>query len=304
MLSTNAFIWGIAFVFQKTGMEHLGPHTFNFFRSVACLLFLFLVDKYFSLRGKKEDEVIKNKEKYIWHKDKALIIGGVLIGTALFLGLTMQQIGLISTTASKAGFITTLYIVIVPILGIFYGRKTNLKMWISVIIATVGLYLLSIKSGFTIEKGDFFVLLSAIFYALQIVFIDLFAPKADAIKISMVQFSTTCVLSFILMVLFENITFGAVLGATVAILYTGVISSGIGTTMQIVAQKKISPTIASLIMSTEAIVSVIAGAIILGESLTARELIGCIFLAVAVVLAQINIPMKKRDKNIDMTNVI
>lgn len=299
LLMLTSLIWGVAFVFQKTGMEHIGPFAFNFFRCVVCVMFLSFVNMYFSAknrRDKSEKSVIQADEEYIWYKDKPLIFGGILIGVALFLGMSTQQIGMVTTSASKAGFITTMYIVIVPIMGIFYGRKTNIKMWISVFIAAVGLYLLSIKAGFVIEKGDFFLFLSAMSFALQIVFVDLFAPKADAIKLSLIQFSTTLVLSFIAMIILEPISMKAVLDASVAILYTGLLSSGVGFTMQIVAQKNLPPTIASLIMSTESVISVIAGAILLGETLSSRELIGCVFIAVAVVLAQINIPIGKKSK--------
>lgn len=293
LLTLTSVIWGVAFVFQKTGMEHIGPFAFNFFRCVVCVIFLFAMNFFFTLRNKKSYEIVEYDNSYKWYKDKPLVIGGLVTGSALFLAMSTQQIGMVSTTASKAGFITTMYIVLVPIMGMFYGRKTNAKMWGCVIIAAVGLYLLSIKEGFVIEKGDFFVFLSAIFFGLQIIAIDLFAPRADAIKLSMIQFITTGILSFVAMLIFENVTFSSVQSASIAILYTGLFSSGIGFTLQIVAQKDLSPTISSLIMSTESGISVIAGVLLLGETLTGREVVGCIIMAIAVIAAQVKLPGQK-----------
>lgn len=292
LLMLTSIIWGVAFVFQKTGMEHVGPFAFNFFRCGVCVLFLFAMNFFFSQRSKRSTELVAEENKYKWYKDKPLITGGLVTGTALFLAMSTQQIGMVSTTASKAGFITTMYIVLVPIMGMFYGRKVDGKMWLCVLIAAVGLYLLSIKEGFIIEKGDFFVFLSAIFFGLQIIAIDLFAPKADAIKLSMIQFITSGTLSFIAMLFLETVTVQGVMSAGVAILYTGLFSSGIGFTLQIVAQKNLQPTVSSLIMSTESGISVIAGVLILGEMLTRREILGCIIMAVAVVAAQVKLPKK------------
>ena len=292
LMVLTSVIWGIAFVFQRTGMEHIGPFAFNFFRCLLSILFLISVSVVLSRKNRDKKDNIKKETS-----SKTLIIGGVLAGLALFLGMSTQQVGMVSTTASKAGFITTMYIVLVPIMGSFYGRKTTLKMWLCVITSCIGLYLLSIKSGFTIEKGDFLVFLSAIFFGIQIVVIDIVASNTDAIKLSMVEFATSGILSLIATLFTEHTTMHGIESAAIAILYTGLLSSGVGFTLQIVAQKNLSPTIASLIMSMESGVSAIAGVVFLGEVLSEREIIGCIIMVISVILAQVDFPQKKKRLN-------
>lgn len=291
LMVLTAVIWGIAFVFQRTGMEHIGPFAFNFFRCLLSLVFLLAVSGFLKIKNKNSEKKQTNFSR------KSLYIGGILAGLALFLGMSTQQVGMVSTSAAKAGFITTMYIVLVPIMGMFYGRKTTPKMWLCVAIAAVGLYMLSIKEGFVIEKGDFFVFLSAIFFGLQIVIIDIFAPKADAIKLSMIEFATSGVLSLIATLMTETTTMAGIQAAGVAILYTGLLSSGVGFTLQIIAQKNLAPTVTSLIMSMESGVSAIAGVIFLHEALTSREVVGCIIMIIAVLLAQLDFPMMKSKKS-------
>lgn len=291
LMVLTAVIWGIAFVFQRTGMEHIGPFAFNFFRCLLSLVFLLAVSGFLKIKNKNSEKKQTNFSR------KSLYIGGILAGLALFLGMSTQQVGMVSTSAAKAGFITTMYIVLVPIMGMFYGRKTTPKMWLCVAIAAVGLYMLSIKEGFVIEKGDFFVFLSAIFFGLQIVIIDIFAPKADAIKLSMIEFATSGVLSLIATLMTETTTMAGIQAAGVAILYTGLLSSGVGFTLQIIAQKNLAPTVTSLIMSMESGVSAIAGVIFLHEALTSREIVGCIIMIIAVLLAQLDFPMMKSKKS-------
>lgn len=290
LMVLTAVIWGIAFVFQRTGMDHIGPFAFNFFRCVLSLIFLLSVSVFLKVKNKGSEKKQTNFSR------KSLYIGGILAGLALFLGMSTQQVGMVSTSAAKAGFITTMYIVLVPIMGMFYGRKTTPKMWLCVAIAAVGLYMLSIKEGFVIERGDFFVFLSAIFFGLQIVIIDIFAPKADTIKLSMIEFATSGVLSLVATLLTETTTMAGVQAAGLAILYTGLLSSGVGFTLQIVAQKNLSPTVTSLIMSMESGVSAIAGVIFLHEALTSREVVGCVIMIIAVLLAQLDFPAKKAKK--------
>lgn len=289
LMILTSVIWGFAFVFQRTGMEHIGPFAFNFFRCLLSLTFLLIVSTSFKLRNKRIGHKVDKSE----FSSKSLIIGGVLAGIALFLAMSTQQVGMVSTTASKAGFITTMYIVLVPIMGIFYGRKTTPKMWLCVAIACIGIYMLSIKEGFVIEKGDFLVFLSAIFFALQIVIIDIFAPRVDAIKLSMVEFMTSGLLSLVAMLATETTTLLGVKAAFVAILYTGLLSSGVGFTLQIIAQKNLPPTITSLIMSMEAGVSAVAGVLFLGEILSSREIVGCIVMVISVLIAQVQLPLRK-----------
>ncbi|MEG0250130.1 MAG: DMT family transporter [Peptostreptococcus sp.] len=289
LMILTSVIWGFALVFQRTGMEFIGPFAFNFFRCLLSLVFLLLVSTTFKIRNKRKGYKVDKSE----FSSKSLIIGGILAGIALFLAMSTQQVGMISTTASKAGFITTMYIVLVPIMGIFYGRKTTPKMWLCVAIACVGIYMLSIKEGFVIEKGDLLVFISAIFFALQIVIIDIFAPRVDAIKLSMVEFMTSGLLSLVATLATETTTILGVKAAFVAILYTGLLSSGVGFTLQIVAQKNLPPTITSLIMSMEAGVSAVAGVLFLGEILSSREIVGCMIMVISVLIAQVQLPLRK-----------
>lgn len=297
LMVLTSIIWGVAFVFQRTGMEHIGPFAFNFFRCAISIAFLFFVNLVFT-KKRRSQGIIDNG-----FKSKSLILGGVITGTALFFAMSTQQVGMVTTTAAKAGFITTMYIVIVPVMGIFYGRNTTPKVWLCVVIAAVGLYLLSIKNGLTIERGDFLVFISAIFFALQIVFVDIFSPKTDSVRLCMVQFATSGILSLLVVIFKESITVEMVRSAFVAIVFTGLFSSGIGFTLQIIAQKDLPATITSLIMSSEAVVSVIAGVIFLGESLSNREMVGCIILVIAVFLAQINIPVRQKNLRDSENNV-
>ena len=285
LLTITAIVWGLAFIFQRTGMEHIGPFAFNFFRCLLGTSFLLLVSLFFRYKNAGHYKAANFKPKLV---TKNLLVGGTLAGVSLFLAMSFQQVGMVSTTASKAGFITTMYIVLVPLMGVFYGRRPSVKTWICVLIAAVGLYLISIKEGFVIEKGDFLV------FGFQIVVVDIFAPKVDSIKMNMTQFITCGILSLIVVLFKETVTIEAVKAAGVAILYTGVISSGVGFTLQVVSQKSISPTIASLIMSTEAIFSLVAGILILGERLVPKEMLGCLVMVIAIVLAQVDLPKRKK----------
>lgn len=288
MLTITSLIWGIAFVFQSTGMDHIGPFTFNFFRCCVCLIFLVCVDRFFTVKSKK-NKVYKKMDK----KEKnALLIGGVLAGLTLFLGMSFQQAGMMYTSVSKAGFITTLYIVFIPIMERMFGRKTSMKTWVCVFMSAVGLYLLSIKGGFKFELGDTLIFISSISFGCQIIVVDRFAPHVDSVKLSMVEFFATGVLSFIAMIVFEDVNMSAVASAGIAILYTGLMSSGIGFTLQIVAQKDLPATISSLIMSLESVFSAFAGVLILHEVMTQREILGATIIFIAVVSAQIQLPEK------------
>lgn len=221
---------------------------------------------------------------------KSTMVGGVVCGIVLTVAMTFQQLGLSggnATTAGKASFITALYIVLVPLTGVFIGKRISVRIWICVFLAIIGLYLLSIKQGFSIQIGDLLVLTSAFFYALHILVIDYFSPKAKGVKLSMIQFFVATFLSGTVMLLIEEISWDFLLRSAIPILYAGMLSSGVGYTLQIIAQKDTEPTMASLIMSLESVFAVLAGAMILGERLSLREGVGCIIMFVAIMLAQI-----------------
>ena len=218
---------------------------------------------------------------------KTLLAGGVSCGALLFVASNLQQIGIQYTTVGKAGFITAMYIVLVPILGIFWKKKVGGRVWIAVLLAVAGLYLLCMTGGLTLQKGDLLVLACALAFSFHILVIDYFSPKVDGVKMSCIQFLVCGLLSGVCMLLFEKPDLGAILMAWMPILYAGVLSSGVAYTLQIVGQKGMNPTVASLILSLESVVSVIAGWAILNQQLSGRELAGCGLMFCAIILAQL-----------------
>ena len=219
--------------------------------------------------------------------------------------MNMQQIGLVSTDAGKTGFITALYIVLVPVIGIFFRQKASLFNWIGVALGVAGLYLLCVTSEFHVEKSDMIILLGAVFWAFHILSINHFAPKINAIKLTAAQFFVAGVISLIFAVFEENVSFDAIYGAGFSILYTGIMSTAIAFTLQVAGQKYANPTAASMVLSTEALWAVVFGFLILGERLSPREIAGCLIMLSAVVISQLPTPYKKgddkneNDRNID-----
>ncbi|QSX05787.1 DMT family transporter [Sedimentibacter sp. zth1] len=293
MLVLTAIIWGSSFVAQSKGMDYIGPFTFNAVRNIigglVLIPFIYFFEKIYMNKVDKENEELKSNKK--------LIIGGVFCGLALFLGSTFQQFGIMCTTAGKSGFITALYIVIVPILGIFIKKKIPFKVFISVVIAMCGFYLLCINEGFSINKGDLLTLVCAVFFSVHILVIDYFSPQVDGVKLSCIQFFVCGIISLICMFIFENPTISNILSAWLPILYAGVLSCGVAYTMQIIAQKNTEPVIASLILSLESVFAVIAGWIFLHQSLSPKEMCGCILVFIAIIITQIP-ERKKIIKNI------
>ena len=292
LLFLTAIIWGTAFVAQSVGMDYVGPFTFNFVRSViggAVLIpCVFLLDRFRGLDGAGSEKI------YTWHQ-KELFAGGICCGVALFIASNLQQFGIQYTTVGKAGFITALYIVIVPVIGVFTKKTTGYKIWLSVLLAVAGLYLLCITEGFSVGTGDFLVFLCALCFSVHILIIDYFSPKVDGVKMSCIQFFVCGLLSGIAMVFTEQFEFHAVLTAWMPLLYAGVMSCGVAYTLQIVGQKGMDPTVASLILSLESVVSVLSGWLLLNQKLSLRELAGCVLMFVAIILAQIPKKPKKEE---------
>lgn len=291
LLVLTAFIWGCAFVAQSVGMDYVGPFTFNAVRSIlggiALLPVIFVMNRGKNRReGLPDGETAESTEKRRQGR-KTLILGGICCGTALAAASSLQQIGIMYTSAGKAGFITALYILIVPVTGIFLGKRAGKRVWIGVVLAVAGMYFLCISDGFFIAKGDLYVLLCALGFSGHILVIDHFSPKVDGVQMSCIQFFVSGILCGIPALLFEQPQIGGVLSAWMPILYAGVLSSGVGYTLQIVAQKKTDPTVASLLMSLESVFSVLAGWVILGEKLSGRETFGCVLVFAAVILAQL-----------------
>ena len=287
LLALTAFIWGSAFVAQSVGMDYLGPFTFNSIRCLMGGIVLIPVLLLFKRNGrKKSQEQMAEVAGAGIGSRKDLIVGGICCGLALAAGSSLQQIGLVYTTAGKAGFITALYIVIVPVMGILLGKRVGLKVWIGVVLAATGMYFLCITEGFSIAKGDFFVFLCAAAFSVHILVIDYFAPKVDGVALSCIQFFVCGILCAVPMLVSEQPQISQIMEAWVPLAYAGVLSCGVAYTLQVVAQKNTDPAVASLILSLESVFSVLAGWVILGERLSGRELFGCALVFTAVILAQ------------------
>lgn len=284
LLLLTATIWGAAFVAQSVGMDHVGPITFVAARNVVATIALTPI-VWIMRRRQNGPQTTRPDAKcspaVFWG-------GGLLCGTLLFFGMLTQQIGLAYTTVGKAGFITTTYVVLVPILGVFLGRRIAPRMWLAVALAVAGLYFLCMQPGeFSIGRGDAIVLLCALFFTLQITCVDYFVQKIDGITLNYMQMVVCAVLGVIAMLLFEDPSWEALFAAALPILYAGICSSAMGFTFQTIAQTRVSPTIASLIMSLESCISAIAGWLLLGQVLNGRELAGCVLMFGAIILSQL-----------------
>lgn len=286
MLLLTATIWGTAFVAQSVGMDYVGPFTFNMLRcligGIVLIPYIFLSNKVSGSEKKRIEERETKSEK------KTLITGGICCGILLALAMNFQQVGIQYTTVGRAGFITACYIIIVPLIGMtFFGKKCRSTICAAVVLALIGLYLLCITEEFDIGQGDFLVLICSFLFSLHILVIDHFSPLVDGVKMSCVQFFVAGIVSGIPAFLTENVVWGNILAAWQPVLFAGVLSCGIAYTLQIVGQKNMNPTVASLILSLESCIAVLAGWIILGENLTLKEMLGCIFMFAAIVLAQL-----------------
>lgn len=282
LLFLAAVIWGVAFVAQSVGMDYMGPATFNGARFLIGSAVLIPVIWY---RGRKKQADSAPEDK------KKLLTGGWCCGLALCCASLLQQFGIQYTTVGKAGFITTLYIIIVPVLGIFLRKRIKARVWIGAVIAVIGMYLLCMSGSFSLSMGDSLVLGCALVFAVHILVVDYFSPKVDSVKLSCLQFLTSGVICTVLAFLTETPSLESMIAGAVPVLYAGVLSCGVAYTLQVVGQKNVEPTIASLILSLESVVSVLAGWIILGQRLSVKELLGCVLVFAAVILVQL--PDKK-----------
>lgn len=283
MLFLAAFIWGTAFVAQSVGMDYLGPLSFNGARFLMGSAVLLPVIVFNRTRRIKEGKPVSG-----W---KDTVTGGVCCGLVLCAAALLQQYGILYTTVGKAGFITTLYIILVPFFGIFLKKKIPGKVWAGAAIAAFGMYLLCMSESLSLGRGDTLVFLCAVLFSVHILVIDYFSPKADGVELSCIQFLTAGVIGSILAFVFERPDAGAFLKGIVPLAYAGILSSGVAYTLQVVGQRDMDPTVASLILSLESVVSMLAGWVILGQTLTGRELTGCGLVFGAVILVQL--PGKK-----------
>ena len=284
LLVLTALIWGCAFVAQSVGMDFVGPFTFNMARFLIGAIVLLPVIWFMDRQRKTGAEKGAGQ--------KTLIIGGICCGIALAVASTLQQWGILFTTVGKAGFITAMYIVIVPLLGIFIGKKVRPLIIGCVAIAVVGFYFLCMTESLRLGLGDFLVLLCAIAFSIHILVIDHFSPKVDGVKMSAIQFLTAAIISAVPTLLWEQPVFTEILQAWQPVLYAGVMSCGVAYTLQIIAQKNADPTVASLLLSLESVFSVLAGWVLLGQGLSLKEIFGCVLIFCAIILAQL--PEKKK----------
>jgi len=291
LLLLAAAIWGFAFVAQRIGMQFLGPFTFNAVRFALGALVLFpltLVSRQSCIEpASSQTPSVSGKPAGGNLLVGSLLGSGVLAGLALFLGSSFQQIGIVYTTAGKAGFITGLYVVFVPILGLAWRQRTNRATWLGAILAVAGLYLLSVKAALRIERGDLLVLISAFFWAGHVQIIGWLSPRYNPFHLACVQFCTCSLLSLIAALVVETISSGAILDAAIPIVYTGVMSVGVAYTLQVVAQRRAHPSHAAIILSLEAVFAAMGGWLILNEFLSLRALIGCCFMLGGMIVSQL-----------------
>jgi drug/metabolite transporter (DMT)-like permease len=282
LLLLAAGIWGFAFVAQKTSMEHIGPFTYNGLRfalgSLSLLPLIYILNR--RPMFNPAAPAVESK----WKLERRM---GFKVGLILFAGSTFQQIGLIYTTAGKAAFITGLYIVMVPLLGLFLKQRLNLNMGLGAIIAAIGLYYLSITEQFTISLGDLLELIGAVFWSVHILMIDRYSRKVDMLKLSFIQMVTCALLSLAIAVLIETIAWSTISQVMIPILYGGILSAGVAYTLQIVGQKNAQPAQAAIILSLEAVFAAIGGYILLNEQMGTRGLMGCLLMLLGMLLPQL-----------------
>lgn len=295
LLFLTAVIWGVAFVAQSAGMEYLGPFTYNGVRSVlggmVLLPCIALLNK---IQAAKPDtaEGSSVEGRNIKKSGKEFAAGGLCCGFILFAASNFQQFGIQYTTVGKAGFITAMYILIVPILGLLVHKKAGLQVWIGVVFGIAGLYLLCMTDSFSLEKGDALVLICAFIFSLHILVIDHFSQRVDGIKMSCIQFWVCGILSLFCSFLFERPDLQSICDAWLPVCYGGIMSCGVAYTLQIVGQKDMNPTVASLILSLESVVAAAAGFLLLGQAMSLRELVGCLMMVMAITSAQL--PERKK----------
>ena len=288
LLLITAIIWGFAFVAQRMGMDHMGPYAFN---GIRFALGAFSLVPFIIWQSRKKPASIRKKPS-----KKLLIGGGIIAGILVFMGASFQQVGLMSTTAGNAGFITGLYMVIVPIMGLAIGQKTSKGTAIGLTLAIIGLYFLSITENFTIAWGDVLVLIGAFFWAAQVLVIGYLSPKLDSLKLAFLEFLICSILSMIVALAIETITWEGINGAAIPLLYGGLASVGIAYTIQVFAQKRTKPSHASIIMGMEAVFAVIGGWMFLNEMLSMRGFIGCSLMLAGMIISQLWGQERKRRK--------
>ena len=286
LLILTAMIWGTAFVFQRVGMEQIEPITFNAARMALAAVAVGMVSAIPTKAERNRLSILSKEEIHLYRRNT--VFGGICCGTFMAAASIFQQMGIVHTTAGKAGFITAMYMLLVPVINFLLFKKRNSWIvWLAVLIGVVGMYLLCMDGSFRLTRGDTLVCICAVLFSGHILCCDHFVKLGNPIRISAIQFVTCTAISSVAALLLEQPDMGKILSAAIPILYCGIISGGLGYTLQIIAQKFTDPAIASLLMSLESVFAVIAGALILGERMRTRELWGCVIMFAAIILVQI-----------------
>ena len=301
LLLLTSFIWGVAFVAQDVAMNSLPPFAFNGIRMAVAGLVMIPCIALLDQRNRIRRTLSTQREPLqqpqhgksgSGNENRLAVIGGLCCGVVLFGGSALQQLGIRDSTPGKAGFITTLYIVLVPLVGLLRDRKIRLSLWLAVALSAAGLFLLCFTDSFAIAMGDQYLILGAMFFTAHILLVDHFAPRVDCARMSCIQFFITAMLCLPVSALFEHPTWQGVWDGVLPILFTGALSGAVGYTLQMVAQRDTNPTVASLLMCLESVFAVLAGWALLGHTLTLREMAGCTAMLAGIVLAQL--PWKRR----------
>ncbi len=285
LLLLAAIVWGFAFVAQKVGMESLGPMAYNGIRFLVGSASLLPVIWFFN-RKSNSSETKQHKKSYLW-------IAGIISGMVLFIAASIQQIGIVYTTAGNAGFITSIYVILVPVFGLFLKQKVNVQTWIGALVALIGLYFLSVSEGFSLVIGDALVLGSAFFWAAQVLLASYYALRVNVIKLAAIQFALTGILSLVISFFTETYGLQNIYDAAIPILYGGILSVGLAFTLQLIAQKNVIPSHAAIILSTESLFAAIGGWLILSEQLTSIEIFGATLMLLGVILSQLKFKIKR-----------
>lgn len=290
LLLLTSLIWGLAFVAQRMGMDHVGPFIFNGIRfalgAIVLLPFIFYQRSRIQHPGSSIQDPVSGRRYLIW--------GGGILGLTVFGGATLQQYGLVYTSAGNAGFITGLYVVFVPILGLLKKQFPHITVWIAALMAVAGMYFLSVNDNFNINFGDMLVLLGAVFWAAHVLIIGVLSPKVNALKLALIQYIVCAILSMAVALAVESNTLYGILQAAIPILYGGIMSVGIAYTLQVIAQKHAPPAHAAIILSLEAVFATIGGWLILNEELGGRQILGCSLMLAGMLVAQYNAFKNKR----------
>jgi len=295
LLLLTAIIWGLAFVAQRAGMESIGPFVFNGIRfllgSISLLPVIILLNRSNLPAGKQGNPTALQAKKH-----KLMWVSGLISGLVLFIASSFQQMGMVFTTAGNAGFITSLYVIMVPLLGLIFGLKVNRYTWIGALLAVIGLYFISVNTGFSIQKGDLLVLASAFFFAIHLLIIGYYSNKTEVLWLAFIQFALTGILSLIVGYFTEVIDINQIKLAAIPLLYGGLMSVGVAYTLQIVGQRKAIPTHAAIILSLEALFAALGGWLILDEMFTSRQITGGTLMLAGLVLSQLTFKPSQKNK--------